>query len=114
MIQSKEKPDACTAAAYLSIGNYRWNGGVFVKPRFLMDLLQELELAELLAMITMKDDEEWRNKALDDVWSTLLKIAYDNAVAEPAALSNRVAVLAEVDQPRILGDSGFRTWCVLY
>ena len=55
-------------------------------------------------MITTKwDDEEWRNKALDDVWPTLRKIAIDNAVAEPGALSNKVAVLAEVDQPHILG-----------
>jgi len=58
-------------------------------------------------MIAAKwDDEEGRNKALDDVWSTLLKIALDNTVSEPAALSGKVAVLAEVDQLRVLGDPG--------
>jgi len=40
------------------------------------------------------------------VWPTLLKIAIDNAVAEPAALSGKVAVPAEVDQPHILDDLG--------
>lgn len=95
--QFKEKPDARTAAAYLSTGNYRWNGGMFVvKARFLMDLLQEYEpdLAEGLQSIAAQwDDEELRNKALDELWPTLPKIAIDNAVAEPAALAGKVAVV---------------------
>ena len=76
MSQFKEKPDARTAAVYLGTGNYRWNGGMFVvKARFLMDLLQEYEpeLAQGLEMIAAKwDDEEGRNKALDDVSPALL------------------------------------------
>lgn len=95
--QFKEKPDARTAAAYLSTGNYRWNGGMFVvKARILMDLLQEYEpeLAEGLETIAAQwDDEQSREKALDQVWSTLPKIAIDNAVAEPAALAGKVAVV---------------------
>jgi len=105
--QFKEKPNARTAAAFLGTGNYLWNDGMFVaKPLLLMDLLQVYKL-ELLEMIAAKwDDEEGCNEVLDYVWPTLLKIAIDNAVAESAALSGKVAVLAEVDQLRILGDSG--------
>ncbi|KAI0065747.1 mannose-1-phosphate guanylyltransferase [Artomyces pyxidatus] len=125
----KEKPDARTAAAYIATGNYRWNAGMFVtKASFLMSLLHQYkpELGEGLAKIAaVWDDEPLRQKVLDEVWPGLEKIAIDNAVAEPAALEGRVAVVpatfgwddvgdfsslaellpAEANQPRILGDS---------
>ncbi|KAI9442645.1 nucleotide-diphospho-sugar transferase [Lactarius indigo] len=113
----KEKPDARTAAAYIATGSYRWNAGMFVtKVTFLLDLLREYkpELAEgLMKIAAVWDvDEVQRNKVLEE------KIAIDHAVAEPAALEGRVAVVpatfgwddellpAEANQPRILGDSG--------
>ena len=38
----KEKPDACTAAAYIKTGNYHWNARMFVmKASFLLPLLSE-------------------------------------------------------------------------
>ncbi|KAH9165478.1 nucleotide-diphospho-sugar transferase [Lactarius sanguifluus] len=105
----KEKPDARTAAAVT----------------FLLDLLREYkpELAEgLMKIAAVWDvDEAERNKVLEEVWPGLEKIAIDHAVAEPAALEGRVAVVgttsetsqslaellpAEANQPRILGDSG--------
>ncbi|OBZ67278.1 Mannose-1-phosphate guanylyltransferase, partial [Grifola frondosa] len=126
----KEKPDARTAAAYIKTGNYRWNAGMFVvKASFLMDLLKEYkpELHEGLRKIALAwDDDALRQNALDEVWPGLEKIAIDNAVAEPASMDRRVAVVpatfgwddvgdfsslaellpAEANQPRILGDSG--------
>ncbi|KAI0681988.1 mannose-1-phosphate guanylyltransferase [Cerioporus squamosus] len=126
----KEKPDARTAAAYIKTGNYRWNAGMFVtKAAFLMQLLKEYkpELHEGLQKIALAwDDEKTRQNVLNEVWPGLEKIAIDNAVAEPAALDRRVAVVpatfgwddvgdfssladllpAESNQPRILGDSG--------
>ncbi|KAH9062434.1 nucleotide-diphospho-sugar transferase [Lactarius vividus] len=127
----KEKPDARTAAAYIATGSYRWNAGMFVtKVTFLLDLLREYkpELAEgLMKIAAVWDvDEAQRNKVLEEVWPGLEKIAIDHAVAEPAALEGRVAVVpatfgwddvgdfsslaellpAEANQPRILGDSG--------
>lgn len=93
----KEKPDARTAAAYIKTGNYRWNAGMFVtKATFLMDLLKEYkpELhAGLTKIAAAWDDESLRQKVLDEVWPELEKIAIDNAVAEPAALDRRVAVV---------------------
>ncbi len=93
----KEKPDARTAAAYIKTGNYRWNAGMFVtKATFLMNLLKEYkpELHEGLEKIAAAwDDESLRQKVLDEVWPGLEKIAIDNAVAEPAALDRRVAVV---------------------
>ncbi|KAH8103449.1 mannose-1-phosphate guanylyltransferase [Cristinia sonorae] len=126
----KEKPDARTAAAYIKTGNYRWNAGMFVtKASFLMQLLQEYkpDLANGLNKIAAAwDDEALRQKALNEFWPDLEKIPIDNAVAEPAAMDRKVAVVpatfgwddvgdfssladllpAESNQPRVLGDSG--------
>jgi len=126
--QFKEKPDARTAAAYLSTGSYRWNGGMFVvKAAMLMELLHEFQpdLHDGLTQIAAHwDDDSMRERVLDQIWPTLPKIAIDHAVAEPAALAGKVAVVpatfgwddvgdfssladllpAERNQPRILGD----------
>ncbi|KAI0051618.1 mannose-1-phosphate guanylyltransferase [Auriscalpium vulgare] len=125
----KEKPDARTAAQYIATGNYRWNAGMFVtKAVVLLELLKQYkpELAEGLEKIAeVWEDEALRNKALETIWPDLEKIPIDNAVAEPAALEGKVAVVpatfgwddvgdfsslaellpAEANQPRILGDS---------
>ncbi|KAG6012124.1 hypothetical protein E4U54_007710 [Claviceps lovelessii] len=124
----KEKPDAYTAAKYLSSGNYRWNAGMFVtKASTLMDLVKEYE-PELYASLT-RIAEAWEDKAkreaiLNEVWPNLEKVAIDNAIAEPAAAEGKVAVIpatfgwddvgdfsslaemlpAEVNSPRVLGD----------
>jgi mannose-1-phosphate guanylyltransferase len=95
--QFKEKPDARTAAAYISSGNYRWNAGMFVvKARVLMALYAEYcpELAQGLEKIAdVWDDLPAREKVMAEIWPTLPKIAIDNAVAEPAALTGRVATV---------------------
>jgi mannose-1-phosphate guanylyltransferase len=93
----KEKPDARTAAAYIATGSYRWNAGMFVtKATFLLELLREYkpDLEEALTRVaTVWDDVAQRNKVLEEVWPALEKIAIDHAVAEPAALEGRVAVV---------------------
>ncbi|OCH92499.1 mannose-1-phosphate guanylyltransferase [Obba rivulosa] len=127
----KEKPDARTAAAYIKTGNYRWNAGMFVtRAAFLMELLKEYkpELHDGLQQIAACWDESEgaRQTVLNEIWPGLEKIAIDHAVAEPASIDRRVAVVpatfgwddvgdfsslsdllpAESNQPRILGDSG--------
>jgi len=93
----KEKPDARTAAAYIATGSYRWNAGMFVtKASFLLELLREYkpELEEDLTRVSaVWDDEASRNKILEEVRPGLVNIAIDDAVAEPAALDGRVAVV---------------------
>ena len=98
VLNFKEKPDARTAANYIKTGNYRWNAGMFVvKAAFLMKLLSEFkpELYDGLQKIAEAWDasEEKRQAVLDEVWDGLEKIPIDNAVAEPAAESGRVAVV---------------------
>ncbi|KAJ7874770.1 nucleotide-diphospho-sugar transferase [Mycena olivaceomarginata] len=125
----KEKPDARTAAAYIATGTYRWNAGMFVtKATFLLELLKEYNIGlydGLTKIAEVWDDEGKRKSVLDEIWPGLEKIPIDNAIAEPAALTGRVAVVpatfgwddvgdfssladllpAERNQPRILGDS---------
>jgi mannose-1-phosphate guanylyltransferase len=93
----KEKPDARTASAYITTGNYRWNAGMFVtKATFLLELLEEYKPAlydGLQKIAAVWDDEALRQNVLNEVWPGLEKIAIDNAIAEPAALEGRVAVV---------------------
>ena len=96
VLEFKEKPDARTASAYLSTGEYRWNGGMFVvKAKTLMSLL-EANVPELYAGLnTIADawDQPSRSIVLKEVWPTLPKIAIDHAVAEPASRVGKVAVV---------------------
>lgn len=93
----KEKPDAYTAAKYLSSGNYRWNAGMFVtKASTLMDLVQEYEPElhkDLTRIAEAWEDKTKRETLLAEVWPALEKVAIDNAIAEPAAAEGRVAVI---------------------
>ena len=108
----KEKPDARTAAAYIATGNYRWNAGMFVtKASFLLELLEEYlpELHDgLVNIAACWDDETARQKALDEIWPGLEKIPIDTAIAEPAAMEGKVAVV-----PATFGES-FRPQVIVY
>lgn len=123
----KEKPDARTASAYLSTGEYRWNGGMFVvKAQVLVDMMAVYvpELHDGLQKIAKAWDTPERQTVLNEVWPGLPKIAIDHAVAEPASKTGQVAVVpatfgwddvgdfasltdllpAEKNQARVLGD----------
>ena len=123
----KEKPDARTASAYLSTGEYRWNGGMFVvKAATLVDLMAKYvpDLHAGLQKIAEVWDTPNRDAVLNEVWPTLPKIAIDHAVAEPASKTGQVAVVpatfgwddvgdfsslsallpAEKNQARVLGE----------
>jgi mannose-1-phosphate guanylyltransferase len=93
----KEKPDAYTAAKYLSSGNYRWNAGMFVtKASTLMDLVKEYEPdlhKDLTRIAAAWEDKAQRETIINEVWPMLEKLAIDNAIAEPAAAEGRVAVI---------------------
>nr|WP_323132289.1 mannose-1-phosphate guanylyltransferase [Kineococcus indalonis] len=128
VLQFKEKPDARTASAYLSTGDYRWNGGMFVaRADVLLELLAENVPALHAGLQRIADAWETpqRDAVLAEQWPALPSIAIDHAVAEPAAEAGRVAVVpatfgwddvgdfsslaellpAEVDEPRVLGDA---------
>ena len=90
-----EKPDADTAARYVSRG-YLWNAGMFIVSagvlaahlaRLLPDMHARLETIAR-AWGTPEFDE-----VLADNWPHLTKIAIDHAIAEPVAADGGVAVV---------------------
>jgi mannose-1-phosphate guanylyltransferase len=91
-----EKPDLETAEQYFSDGSYLWNGGMFIaRADRLLEQLGESDpdlLAGLLELAAAWDTPE-RGAVVDRVWPGLSKIAIDYTVAEPAALSGRLAVI---------------------
>ncbi|GAA4976837.1 mannose-1-phosphate guanylyltransferase [Kineococcus glutinatus] len=128
VLQFKEKPDARTASAYLSTGDYRWNGGMFVaRADVLLELLKQHapQLHDGLQAVADAWDTPRRDAVLAERWGTLPALAIDHAVAEPAAAQGRVAVVpatfgwddvgdysslaellpADSGRPRVLGDA---------
>ncbi len=91
-----EKPDATTAAAYVSSGVHSWNGGMFVtRTDVLLGHLARLQprLHDGLAAIATAWATGDRQQVLDEVWPTLTKIAIDHAIAEPVSLEGGMAVV---------------------
>lgn len=85
-----EKPDGPTAQAYVAVGEYSWNAGMFVvKAATLMQMIEDYQprLAEYLRIIAANPFR------LAELWPRLTKIAIDNAIAEPAAVDGRVATV---------------------
>lgn len=93
-----EKPDASTALAYLSTGEYRWNAGMFVmRAGVLLDHLRRYkpQIAEALEHIARSWDDgpDARLAAMSRWWPGIEKIAFDYAIAEPLSLAGGVAMV---------------------
>jgi mannose-1-phosphate guanylyltransferase len=97
-----EKPDASTAQAYLSTGEYRWNAGMFVmRADVLLNHLRESRPAmhEAIShiadayMVPAATREEAVDEAMARCWPGIEKIAFDYAVAEPLSVSGGVAMI---------------------
>lgn len=87
--QFVEKPSAGVAATYVEQG-YQWNAGMFVgRPGVVLDLLGEQDPGFAAALRRIAADPP----SLADEWESLPRIAFDHAVAEPAAAAGRVAVV---------------------
>ena len=93
-----EKPDASTAQAYLSTGEYRWNAGMFVMRADVVLGCLKRYLPELHSSI-MAIAEAWdqgadeRQEAMEQYWPGIQKIAFDYAVAEPLSTAGGVAMV---------------------
>ncbi len=93
-----EKPDAATAQAYLSTGEYRWNAGMFVmRADVLLGCLREYKPRMYDAISTIADAYLAGGDAVDEAmathWSGIEKIAFDYAVAEPLSVQGGVAMI---------------------
>lgn len=85
-----EKPDGPTAEAYFESRAYWWNAGMFVvRAAELLDMIAHYQprMAEYLREIAE------RPFRFTELWPRLTKITIDNAIAEPASVDGRVAVI---------------------
>lgn len=95
VVRFVEKPDPQSAADYHSTGRFCWNAGMFVaRADVLLGHLgdQQPRLSDGLHRAA----EAWQrgdDAALDEVWPTLTRIAFDHAVAEPVAARGGLAVI---------------------
>jgi mannose-1-phosphate guanylyltransferase len=83
-----EKPDAETAARYLTAGNYLWNAGIFVwKARTILDALARYEpdLHGHLQQIAAAADRPDFTEVLQRQFAAMPKISIDYAVMERAS-----------------------------
>ena len=93
-----EKPDAVTAQAYLSTGEYRWNAGMFVmRADVLLRVVKRYrprlhDSIEAIADV-WDDGPRARRDAMSRIWPGIEKIAFDYAVAEPLSAAGGVAMV---------------------
>ena len=96
-----EKPKLEIAREYFASGEYLWNAGMFIAPASLiLEILRinQPELFEQIDRIAAAWDTPQRNQVLEEIWPQIRPIAIDYAIAEPAALAGKVAVVeAEFD-----------------
>src|SRR5690625_1601614 len=103
----EEKPDAQTAATYVSQG-YVWNAGMYVaRSHVLFDHLRRLhpDLAEGVWEVAQAWDSPRRREVAERIWPTLPSVSIDHALAEPLAPENQVMVV-----PADLGWSDIGDW----
>lgn len=96
VVRFTEKPDAATAAGYLSAGRHRWNAGIFlVRAQVLLDHLARLHPALHAGLVELAAawDTDERDAVAARVWPGLQRIAIDHAIAEPVAAEGGVAVV---------------------
>lgn len=80
----REKPDAATAARYLSGGRHLWNAGIFVfSPAVMLEEIHEHapEIAALLPTLTERLGD-WTEQALERYYASAPSISIDYAVME--------------------------------
>ncbi len=90
-----EKPDWATATQYVAAGTFLWNAGMFIaRASVVLDLIRQhsSELAASLHSLarTFVDGD---TNIDPELWAGLEKIAFDYAVAEPAAERGVMAVI---------------------
>lgn len=81
----KYKPDIETAIKYLEDGHHAWNLGYFVTtPKFLLGEYEKLvpQVYEKLLRISSSYETDQFENVLDEVYPTIEKIHFDNAILE--------------------------------
>lgn len=92
-----EKPNAVTAAEYLTEGDYLWNAGMFIsKASVLLDQMSQSEpkMVQDLREIAATWNKPEGSTVRERLWPHIKKIAIDYTVAEPAAAAGNMVCVA--------------------
>jgi mannose-1-phosphate guanylyltransferase len=100
LVDFQYRPDAATAKRYFESGQHAWNLGYFVAtPRFILS--QYEKFAPNIYQGLMRIANSWRTGAyqdvLNEVYPTLEKINFDNAILEKLNPSNAYVVSENIE-----------------
>jgi len=90
-----EKPDRETAEAYLELGTFLWNSGMFVfRASTVLEAIRRYrpDTAEALARIAREWDEPDRAATLAAIYPSLYKISVDYGLMEPASRDGSLSI----------------------
>ncbi len=94
------RPDAKTAKQYFESGHHAWNLGYFVTtPKFLLSLYETFvpNVYKGISQIAETWHTDAFNKTLEDVYPTLEKISFDNAILEKLNPANAYVVSENIE-----------------
>ena len=92
----KEKPDAVTAAKYISSGEYYWNSGMFIwKASLILKKIRQYapDIYDCLERIGSAMNTPKEQEVLHNVYPEIRKMSIDYAVMEPSASVGDVVVI---------------------
>jgi mannose-1-phosphate guanylyltransferase len=90
-----EKPDWATATQYVEAGTFLWNAGMFIaRAAVILDLIEQYSVELASNLRALAEGFVAGHPDIDpEAWAGLEKIAFDYAVAEPAAERGVMAVI---------------------
>ncbi len=94
------RPDGVTAKQYFESGHHAWNLGYFVTtPKFLLSLYETFvpNVYKGISQIAETWHTDAFNKTLEDVYPTLEKISFDNAILEKLNPANAYVVSENIE-----------------
>ena len=92
----KYRPDQSTTKRFLTDGKHSWNLGYFVTtPKFLWSQYEK-SAPELFAKLKVISDADEYEKVLDQVYPTIEKISFDNAVLEKIDHSSGLVLSVDI------------------
>ena len=99
-IDFQYRPDATTAKQYFESGHHAWNLGYFVAtPKFLLSLYETFvpNVYKGISQIAETWHTDAFHKTLEDIYPTLEKISFDNAILEKLNPANAYVVPANIE-----------------
>ena len=112
VLEFKEKPDAATAARYISTGEYLWNCGIFVwRASTVLQKIRDFapDIADQLDILGAAMGTDKEEVVKEEIYPQLRKISIDYAVVEPSAANGDVSVV-----PGAFGWSDVGSWDMLH